>query len=274
MVAWLMHCWPNVVSHCCDISSWQGCISWNRSFAFNQWAMTCNHCAPRSTQTCAADLERSVSKALLHCILSHCRTGQGSERWDRQRRRATAKALPRLYQHLCAKKKSYGRWFNLFLKAWNTSWLHQTRRNACQWGMAACSQPSDMQNIWEDSGSERKRDASLGGILTSYVPMYLFWRWPDGFGNPLTEQGRSEWSVFQTVGLVSKNLFPTCLPFLDASGDRRQGSQGWQCHQRVDFSWPFIANSTSLATTKHCLGQSYPLNLSLFHSGILCRFGL
>lgn len=158
MVAWLMHRWPNVLSRCCDDSSWQGCISWNRSFAFDQWAMTCNHCAPRSTQTCAADLERSVSKALLHCILSHCWTGQGSERWDRQGRRATAKALPRLYQHLCAKKRSYGRWFNLFLKAWNTSWLHQTRRNACQWGMAACSQPSDMQNIWEDSDSERKWD--------------------------------------------------------------------------------------------------------------------
>ena len=45
-----------------------------------------------------------------------------------------------------------------FLKAWNTSWLHQTRRNACQWGMAACSQPSDMQNIWEDSDSEGKWD--------------------------------------------------------------------------------------------------------------------
>lgn len=99
MVAWLMHRWPNVLSHCCDDSSWQGCISWNRSFAFDQWAMTCNHCAPRSTQT---------------------------------------------------------------------------------------------------------------------------------------------------VGLVSKNLFPTCLPFLDASGDWRQGSQGWQCHQCVDFSWPFIANSTLL----------------------------
>lgn len=28
--------------------------------------------------------------------------------------------------------------------------------------------------------------ASLGGTLTSYGPMYLFWRWPDGFGNPLT----------------------------------------------------------------------------------------
>ena len=250
MVAWLMHRWPNVLSHCCDDSSWQGCISWNRSFAFDQWAMTCNHCAPRSTQTCAADLERSVSKALLHCILSHCWTGQGSERWDRQGRRATAKALPRLYQHLCAKKRSYGRWFNLFLKAWNTSWLHQTRRNACQWGMAACSQPSDMQNIWEDSDSERKWDCwwrCKPGWNPNFIRAHVFvlkvtwWIW-----QPLEIKGRSEWSVFQTVGLVSKNLFPTCLPFLDASGDWRQGSQGWQCHQCVDFSWPFIANSTLL----------------------------